>query len=126
MIEFDTSEVRKLVATLRNVPKVTARGERQAIQKAAYNIKRDWQREWTGLRNLPGLASAITYETWESGTGPQAEVGPESGRRQGPLAPIVEFGTINNPPHPGAGPALLREQPRFEKALADLAEKAFG
>lgn len=125
MIEFDTSDLRKLAATLRDVPDVTSRDERTVIQKAAYNIKQDWQREWTGLRNLPSLASAITYETWDSASGPQAVIGPESGRSQGPLAVIAEFGTINNPPHPGGGPALAREVPRFEKAIADLAEKAF-
>jgi hypothetical protein len=125
MISFDASEVRKLTATLRAAPSVTARAERQVIQKAAYNIKRDWQREWTGLQNLPGLASAVTYETRVTQSGPEAVIGPETGRWQGELAPIAEFGTINNPPHPGGGPAMEREAPRFERALADLVEKAF-
>lgn len=126
MIEFDTSEVRKLAATLRDAAHVTARGERRALQESAARIKRDWQREWTGMRNLPSLPYSITYETEIAESGPRAVIGPERGRRQGQLAPIAEYGTINNPPHPGAGPALERETPRFERAIAELAEKAFG
>ena len=56
----------------------------------------------------------------------EAEIGPDKLRPQGPLGNLIEFGSINNPPHPGGLPAALREEPRFEKAAADAAEDAAG
>jgi len=101
------------------IRKVTGRG--------AFNVKRDWKARWTGYRHIPYLPNAISYDLERApGGGWVAEIGPDKHRRQGPLGNVIEFGTINNAPIPGGLPALDVETPRFERALADAAEKVLG
>ena len=120
MITFDTSEVRKLAAELGAIPPQTMPQVRAVLQKGALNIKNDWRARWTGLSHVPALPYSITYDTTLLATSAKAEIGPDKGKRQGALGNLIEFGSINNAPHPGGGPALAAEAPKFEKALADV------
>jgi hypothetical protein len=120
MITFDTSEVRRLAADLGAIPPATMPQVRAVLQKGALNIKNDWRQRWTGLSHVPALPYSITYDTTILATSARAEIGPDPSKRQGPLDNILEFGSINNAPHPGGGPALASEAPKFEKALADV------
>ena len=96
---------------------------RAVVQKGALNIKNDWRARWTGKRYLPALANSITFDTEITPFGVEAEIGPDKSRPQGPLANLIEYGSVNNAPDPGGAPALDAEAPRFEKALADGIER---
>lgn len=102
----------------RQVEKVTGRG--------AFNIKKDWKDRWSGHPHIPALPRAITYDLTGRATEAWAETGPDKDRPQGALGNVLEFGTENNAPIPGGLPALAAEEPRYVKALADLAEEAIS
>ncbi len=96
---------------------------RGVVQKGALNVKNDWRRRWTGLAHAPLLPYAVTYDTTDTLWGSTAEIGPDKARSQGALGNLIEYGSVNNPPHPGGAPALDTEEPKFLDALADAAEQ---
>lgn len=100
---------------------------RAVVNRGALNVKTEWRKRWTGLSHAPHLASAISYDVTSRGNGQHsAEIGPDKARPQGALGNIIEFGSINNRPHPGGLPAARREEPRVERAAGAAAEKAIG
>jgi hypothetical protein len=123
VIEVDVTGLDELISDLDRAAKAVPVGVRTVVQKGALNIKKDWQQRWTGLSSAPSLAAAVSYDTKEVPFGASAEIGPDKARRQGALGNLLEFGSVNNAPHPGGLPALEAEAPRFEKALGDLVEK---
>lgn len=101
-----------------------ARQVRPVIARGALNVKTDWKRRWQGLSNAPALPAAITYDTRLTPTGAAAEIGPEKEKRQGDLGNLIEYGSVNNRPHPGGRPAAEAEEPRLARALEDLGVRA--
>lgn len=97
---------------------------RPVITRGALNVKTDWKRRWAHLSNAPALPAAITYDTRLTPTGAAAEIGPEKERRQGALGNLIEYGSVNNAPHPGGRPAAAAEEPRLARALEDLGVRA--
>lgn len=96
---------------------------RQVLFRGALNIKKDWQRRWSGIAHAPHIPRSIDYDIEGSPLAPEAQIGPnrELGpEAQGFLGAILEYGGIHNGPVPGGLPALDQELPRFERALADL------
>lgn len=82
------------------------------VAKAALNIKEEARRNATAssgthAKKYPGT---ITYDVDAGGL--SAEIGPER-RGQGNLGPILENGSVHNPPHRDLGRALDSEIPRF-------------
>jgi HK97 gp10 family phage protein len=117
----------ELLADLDSLP---ARAQKEfpgVVSRGALQIKLDWKRQWspvhTAPHQLPHLARGIGYDLARRGTHFSAEIGVAKSNPQSPLAHFAEFGSINNPPHPGGAPALRREAPKYSKAVADLAEK---
>lgn len=125
-IQFDTSEVAAVADILVKAAGVAPVEARAVVQKGALNIKTDARRLASGLKHAPAYPASITYDTRFTPTGASAEIGPDKGRRQGALGNILEYGTTNNAPHPHMAPAAELEQPRFEKAMEDLAVKVTG
>lgn len=126
MSNVEVSGLRELIAMLdkaesRSVPAVAA-----VVEKGAVNIKKDWQQRWGGIAHAPALPAAVTYDTAFGFGSVSAEIGPDKNKRQGALGNIIEFGTSKNAPIPGGLPALEAEQPKFERELANLGEKALG
>lgn len=126
MSNVEVSGLRELIATLdkaesRSVPAVAA-----VVEKGAVNIKKDWQQRWGGIAHAPALPAAVTYDMVFGFGSVSAEIGPDKNKRQGALGNIIEFGTSKNAPIPGGLPALEAEQPKFERELANLGEKALG
>lgn len=100
---------------------------RAVVNRAALNVKLDWKRRWTGLSHAPSLADAISYDLVSRGMAVhEAEIGPDKTMRQGALGNLIEFGSVNNRPHPGGLPAAIKEEPKFERAAADAGEDAVG
>ena len=118
------SDLDRLIRDLDGAADTVRRDVRAVVAKGALNIKTATQRRWTGLSNAPALARAVTYDTKFTPTGASAEIGPDTEKRQGDLGNVIEYGTVNNPPHPGLAPSLEEEEPRFAKALEDLGVQA--
>lgn len=103
-------------AALDEVEKVTVKG--------AVNITKDWRRRWTGLGpHLPLLPYTVGYDTYREGDTVGAVIGPDTEKKQGALAHLIELGSLNNAPHPGGIPAIDAEAPNYERYLADAAVK---
>lgn len=111
--------LRAFGTAVRAAPRETTR----VITASAQAIQQDWRAAWRGISHAPALPAAVTYDIKQTFRGPEAEIGPDKNRRQGPLGNIIEFGTANSAPRPGGLPALRREVPRFEAALSDLSEE---
>lgn len=124
---FDTGELNELAADLRRAPQVLGSDVRAILQKGALNVKNEARRFASGLRHAPNYPSSITYDTYYGAGGVMAEIGPDRAlgpSKQGFLGAILEYGGTHSGPNAHMGPALDREGPRFEEALADAAEKA--
>lgn len=93
------------------------------VSKGALNIKNDWRKRWTGHPHIKALPRSISYDIWPGPFVIEAEIGPVKNSPQGPLAALIEYGSVNNPPIPGGAPALDAEAPKFEAAIAALAER---
>jgi hypothetical protein len=96
---------------------------RKVVAKGALNIKKDARRLVGRPAHAPAYSSSITYDTRMTPAGAVAEIGPDKSKRQGALGNLLEYGSVNNPPHPHMAPAGEAEKPRFEKALEDLVSR---
>ncbi|MEU9400543.1 hypothetical protein [Streptomyces sp. NPDC048242] len=82
------------------------RNSATAVAVTAGKVKRSAARRITGHRHLPAYPASISYTVSRGPAGPEAEIGPDKGRRQGPLGNLIEYGSIHNAPIPHLGPAL--------------------
>lgn len=124
-LRIDVSDLISLGRDLDAVPVKALVETRKAVQRGALNIKKDTQRRWSGMRHLRHLPAAVTYDTHETLTGASAEIGPDRSRPQGKLGNIAEYGAPpKTAPRPGLAPSLEAEEPKFRKALEDVAVKA--
>lgn len=90
---------------------------RKALQVTAMGVKTA-ARKSAARTGLHGYAASITYDTWETKTGVEGEVGPELGRNQGPLG-IVEdaAGGVRSKPQHALRDALKSNEEDFERGL---------
>lgn len=125
-IGFDAHEITAFADAITKASGAAMKDCEAVVFKGALNIKKDAARRISGHPRLRALPRSIDFDTYRSLRGPAAEIGPNHSKRQGPLGNIAEYGTINNAPMPFMRPAADAEQPRFEKAVEDLAVKALG
>lgn len=123
-VEFESPDLRRLAVDLDEAAGIAPVEARKVVAKGALNIKSDARRRRSGSQYFPRLPAAITYDAHETPTGGWAEVGPDHAKPQGNLGHIPEYGSLRTPPEPYMAPAADVELPRFERAMADLAEKA--
>lgn len=99
----------------------------KVMVKAAFNIRDDWAERWSGLRHAPKIARSITFDVWTTPFATIAEIGPDKSRRGlgGALGNLFEYGSVNNAPFPGGGPALAKEAPNVERFIAEAVEDLF-
>ncbi len=95
----------------------------KVVARGALNIKRGARKRVRGLRHAKRYPYSIDYDFYRGLHGPVSEIGPNKKRRQGALGNLLEFGSVNNPPHPHMRPATDEELPKFEGAMADLSAK---
>lgn len=111
-----------LIVDLAAAPFKVRAGARSIVQASASRVKADAQVFSSGLAHAPAYPRSITFETHERGIGEvDADIGPDKNRPQGALGNLLEYGSVNNPPHAHLGPALDREGPRFVTAFVTLA-----
>lgn len=123
---FELHEVSALIDSISRASRVPARDAAAVVDRGALNIKRDAAQRIKGLAHARAYPRAITYDSWAGLKGPVAEIGPDKTRPQGALGNLLEYGSVNNPPHPHMRPAADAEEPRFAKAIEELAVKALG
>lgn len=70
--------------------------------------------------HIPHYPSSITHDVYiQPRRGfVNMEFGPERRRAQGPLGPILEYGTLNNPPFPHLLPAATTQEQLAERRLS--------
>lgn len=127
-----TDDLRRLAADFGAAPRKAQREAAAVVLHGAVNIKKNWARnaEQSAGSHAPAYPSSITYDM--GGIfgalmgGIEAEIGPDKNRSQGALGNLIEYGSVNNPPHNDGGRALRDEAPKFETALAAAALDALG
>lgn len=112
-MRVDNSQLAALEADFRDIddelmPEVT-----KVTKRSASRVNRGWAERWSGHPDIKHLPRAITHDVTEKRHTVEAEIGPELHRTQGPLAHLIEFGTLHSPPIPGGQPALDAEEPRY-------------
>lgn len=125
-VEFDTSEVAALGKVLVEASAGTMADVGRVVARGALNIKTDAARRISGHPRFRRLPAAINFDLFTSLRGPAAEIGPDHRKPQGNLGHISEYGTPTSAPIPYMTPAAEAEEPRFVKALEDVAVKALG
>lgn len=121
MIEIEG--LTELVVDLTRAPFEARVKTRGVVQASAGRVKADAQMFAAGLSHAPSYPRSITYETTEKGVGEvDGEIGPDKNKPQGALGNLLEYGSANNAPHAHLGPALDREGPKFERAIAEIVD----
>jgi hypothetical protein len=117
----DTSELDGLVKAFVRVQAAAVPAVDGVVAKGALNIKTDAARRASGIAHAPAYPRSIGYDLFHTPWTSQAKIGPDKDKRQGALGNILEYGTVKNAPVPHLNPALDAEEPRFVKALGDVA-----
>lgn len=126
-MDADCSELMQLAADLEHGGEAISGNVRKAVQVTSIKIKEDAKASVKGRKNIGHAAHAITYDTTESRSGVEAEIGYDKGRGAGKLGNLIEFGAPNSgnqlAPSHDLGNALLNNEDDFvrgvEKAVAD-------
>jgi len=100
----------------------------RVVQKGSVNIKTHARQLAPHGPHTPRYVNSITFDSWETKTAAVSEIGPrnEPDSLQGDLGNIFEDGSPTSPPIPHMRPAGAAEEPRFTKAMEDLAERLLG
>ncbi len=126
---FDMSDVRRLERHLARVVPQARRDTRAVVMRGAVNIKNGWKtnaRATSGrhARHYPRTVgfdiAALGPDLW------MATIGPDKSAVQGALGNLLEYGSVQNPPHNDGGRALAAELPAFEAQLALIADRGLA
>lgn len=120
-MSLDFSEVDRLAAELEVDADAIRKKVPPVVRKGALNIKDGMRADATNARHYKHFSRSITYDETNGGMG--AEIGPDKALVQGALGNILYFGTSKNTPVLNLEGPLEKELPRFESALADVAEE---
>jgi hypothetical protein len=119
MATVDTHELDALADDLDQVPAETRPKFSKVVEKGALNIKNGLRADAAGHPTYRYFPTSISYDM----TGEfSAEIGPDKERVQGALGNILYFGTSKSGPQLSIEGPLQKEIPRFEDAIADVAE----
>lgn len=124
--EFDFHEVTALADAITKASAPKRADVEAVVFRGAIQIKKDAQRRISGHPYWKRLRYAIDFDTYFSLKGPAAEIGPNHSKPQGNLGHIPEYGSPTSAPIPYMRPAADAEEPKFAKAMEDLAIKALG
>lgn len=124
-MQFDAHELTAFAADLGKAAAIAPAEAAKVVTKGAVNIKADARRRVSGMPHIPAYPRSITFDAVRvTRLGATTEIGPDKERRQGKLGNILEYGSPKRPPVPHLSPAAEAEEPRFRKAMEDLAVKA--
>ena len=116
-----SDDLRQLAADLEAAGPRAQREAYTALVVEAHAMKDDWRTRVTGVRGLPGLAAAVSYDVTVTGLREiTAEIGYDQ-RGQGELGNIAEFGSSRHGPiRPAGRDVLLAGAQRYETYLARI------
>lgn len=108
-VTVDFSELMEFAADLAGVPAEASKNVRKAIQVTSGRVKADW-RKTADRTGLHGYAARVTYDTKESSSGIEAEIGPKLGG-QGSMGFVEDGGggVKSAPQHAGRDAAKANE-----------------
>lgn len=112
----------ELSADLRKAARRAPEVAHDVVKRGAVQIKRDWRANAKESAGQHGrlYPYSIGFDITPSGADyVEAEIGPDKELPQGALGNLIEWGSVNNPPHNDGGRALRTEEPRFIKAMED-------
>lgn len=126
--DLDFSELNKLAADLGEVSKSIGPFVRKAAEVSARKVRDDWRDSAKGMAHAPAFPYSITYDLKGGnairGSEIDADIGPDKSRPQGALGNLIEYGSVNNPPHGLGHGALQRNQEDFVAGLQMAEEDA--
>lgn len=126
-LNFVTTELKQVMDSINRASAIAPAEAAKVVTKGAVNIKADARRLASGIKHAPAYPLAIDFDPVHvNPIGASTTVGPDKDKRQGALGNILEYGTSKNAPIPHMMPAAELEEPRFAKAMEDLAVKALG
>ena len=118
---IDASELATVTVALDKATLSIGKDVTAVVKKGGMNVAQDARRRVSGLRHAPAYPLSIDSEVIFERGAIAAEIGPDKDRPQGALGNILQYGTMNNPPHAHLGPALDLEAPKFTAFLIGLA-----
>lgn len=121
----DVRELTQLAAAFeRNIPEAETQMT-AIVTRGALGVKNDWKANAiiTSRRHARAYPYSVSYDVRPIPGGAQAEIGPDKGRRQGPLGNLLEYGTSRQAGHNDGGRALLAEAPRFAAQVVALTQR---
>lgn len=121
-----TAELRRLSENLGKIAGAAVKDVDAVAQKGALNIKNEMASDARGSKHFKGMAGSISYESHYGVGAVRYDIGPDKSRRGGSLGNIYYFGTSRGGGSGDIEKPLRSEGPRFQSALADLAQKWAG
>ncbi|MCX5601624.1 hypothetical protein OOK29_26080 [Streptomyces phaeochromogenes] len=126
---FDMRDVRRLERHLaRSIPRMR-QDTRAVVMRGALNVKNDWRANARATARKHGkhYPRTVSFDVIPFGRDLWlATIGPTKSGTQGALGNLLEYGSVNNPPHNDGGRALAAELPRFEAQMALMAERGLA
>ena len=95
----------------------------KVVKKGALEIKKAAQRSAKGAGGAHAKSAWLAIQ-FDMTTQDEAEIGYNK-RGQGKLGNLLEYGSVNNPPHDDLGQALESEGPTVEKFLVKALAKSW-
>ncbi len=124
MADFVVEGMDDLLAAFEAAPDKVIKEAAQVTSKAALNIKKGMQQDVQGIRHAPRLPYAITYDTKQTKSSVEAEVGPVEGGA-GSLA-FFWFGNSKVGPQADIMRPLREETPTWLEYLSKVGTDALG
>jgi hypothetical protein len=119
-----SDELRDLAADLNKAAVKVFPAVAAVVAKGAHNVKEQMAEEAQSSGSYKHFHRSIGYDLHKGGL--EAEIGPDKNGPQGALGNILYFGTSKNAAILDVESGLRDEAPRFEKHIADAAEKSLG
>lgn len=116
----DVHQLRQLAADLAASADEVDDQVARVVARGALNVKNGWRDNAAASagRHARHYPRSISYDMHRVPGGTLAEIGPDKNRLQGALGNLLEFGSVNNPPHNDGGRALAAEAPAFQAHIA--------
>lgn len=118
---IDAQQLRALSADITKAGAKVLPDVEKVVFKGAMNVKKRMQEEAKSSRSFKGITPSIDFDLTAGPNGVEAEIGPRHGPGEaGNLANIAYFGTSRGGGTVDFEKPLTEEQPKFEKAIAEV------
>lgn len=117
-VSVGSADLTSLIAALAKAPDEATAAARAVVKRGAGNVKDALNQQAANSPHFRGMAGSVSYDVEIRRHSITAEIGPDKGRRGGPLGNLFFFGGANGGGGKGDLEAPLREEePRMVKFL---------